>query len=148
MAKLCHENGLTKGPDIVSYIRLSMECLSRYITLQAEAERSAEKGGEQQQQLQIKKEDSVEQQHDLNNYHTMTAPSSSRAAAATTNTAMGRDIGESVARTPPQPPPIPPLFNNLHEYFQPVFDQLDELNKLADSFIEEEENSRGKDKKK
>jgi hypothetical protein len=29
MAKLCYENGLTKGPDIVSYIRLSMECLSR-----------------------------------------------------------------------------------------------------------------------
>src|SRR5919108_4940235 len=74
MAKICHENGLTKGPDIVSYIRLSMECLSRYIiTSQAEAERSAEKkGGEQQQQLQIKKEGNVEQ-HDLDNYHTMTA---------------------------------------------------------------------------
>jgi hypothetical protein len=27
MAKICHENDLTKGPDIVSYIRLSMECL-------------------------------------------------------------------------------------------------------------------------
>jgi hypothetical protein len=45
MAKLCHKNGLTKGPDIVSYIRLSMECLSRYITLQAEAERSATRVG-------------------------------------------------------------------------------------------------------
>jgi hypothetical protein len=31
MAKLCYENGLTKGPDIVSYIRLSMECLWQYI---------------------------------------------------------------------------------------------------------------------
>jgi hypothetical protein len=145
MAKLCYENGLTKGPDIVSYIRLSMECLSRYIiTSQAEAERSAEKGGEQQQQQQqqqIKKEGSMEQQHDLNNYHTMTAPSSSsRAAAAITNTAMGEQhTRESIARTTPlQPPPTPPLFNNLHEYFQPVFDQLDKLNKMLDSHIEEE----------
>jgi hypothetical protein len=129
MAKLCYENGLTKGPDIVSYIRLSMECLSRYITSQAEVERSAEKGGEQQQQLQIKKEGSVEQ-HDLNNYHTMTA-SSSRPAAAITNTAMGEHTRESMARTPPLLPPTPPLFN-LHEYFQPVFDQLDELNKFSD----------------
>jgi 3-hydroxyisobutyrate dehydrogenase-like beta-hydroxyacid dehydrogenase len=91
MAKLCYENGLTKGPDILSYTRLSTECLLLYIiTSQAEAERSAEKKGvEQQQQLQIKKEGSVEQ-HDLDNYHTMTASSSSssRAAAAiTTNTA-------------------------------------------------------------
>jgi hypothetical protein len=31
MAKLCHKNGLTKGPDIVSYIRLSMDCLWHYI---------------------------------------------------------------------------------------------------------------------
>jgi hypothetical protein len=146
MAKLCYENGLTKGPDIVSYIRVSMECLWRYIiTSQAEAERSAEKGGEQQQQQQqqqIKKEGSVEQQHDLNNYHTMTAPSSSsRAAAATTNTAaMGEQhTRESIARTPPlsQPPPIP-LFNNLHKYFQPVFDQPDNLNKMLDPHIEEE----------
>jgi hypothetical protein len=40
-----------------------MECLSRYITSQAEAELPTEKKGEQQQQLQIKKEGSVEQ-HD------------------------------------------------------------------------------------
>jgi hypothetical protein len=116
MAKICHENGLTKGSDIVSYIRLSMECLSRYITSQAEAELSAEKKGEQQQQLQIKKEGSVEQQ-DLNNYHAMTASSSSRLAAAaiTTNTpAIGEQhTGESIARTPPSPP-TPTLFN-LHD---------------------------------
>jgi len=31
VAKLCHENGLTKGPNIVSYIRLSMKCLWYYI---------------------------------------------------------------------------------------------------------------------
>jgi hypothetical protein len=54
---------------------------------------------------------------------------------------------ESIARTSPLLPPTPPLFNNLHEYFQPVFDELDNLNKMLDSFIEEE-NSRGKDKKK
>jgi hypothetical protein len=158
MAKLCHENGLIKGPDIVSYIRLSMECLSRYIiiTSEAEAERSAErKGGEQQQQqqqqLQIKKEGSVEQ-HDLNNYHTMTAPSSPSRAAATTNTAAAtgeQHTRESIARTPPLPsPPTPPLFNNLHEYFQPVFDEVDKLNKMLDSSIEEENDSRGKERKR
>jgi hypothetical protein len=54
---------------------------------------------------------------------------------------------ESIARTPPQPLPTPPSFNNLYEYFQSVFDELDNLNKMLDSFIEEE-NSRGKDKKK
>jgi hypothetical protein len=141
MAKICHENGLTNKPDIVSYIRLSMECLSQYITSQAEAERSAEKkGGEQQQQLQIKKEVGSVEQHDLNNYHTMTASSSSSRATATTtttNTAMGEQhTMESIARTPPSPPT--PLFS-LHEYFQPVFDEVDKLNKILDSHIEEEE---------
>jgi hypothetical protein len=53
-------------------------------------------------------------------------------AAASTNTAMGKDISESVARTRTIPPPTPSLFN-LHEYLQPpVFDQLEELNKLSD----------------
>jgi hypothetical protein len=49
MAKLCHENGLTKGPDIVSYIRLSMECLWQYINnnSQARVEPSAEKKKEE-----------------------------------------------------------------------------------------------------
>jgi hypothetical protein len=62
--------------------------------------------------------------------------SSSRPAEATTNTAaMGENIRESIARTPP---PLIPLFN-LHEYFQPVFDQLDKLNKMLDSHMEEEE---------
>jgi hypothetical protein len=51
-----------------------------------------------------------------------------------------------VARTPPLLPPTPPLFN-LHEYFQPLFDQVDELNKRLDS-IAEEENERWKEKKK
>jgi hypothetical protein len=91
----------------------------------------------------------VEQQQDVVDYHPTTAPSSpSRAATAvTTNTAAiggEQHTRESIARTPP----TPSLFNNLHEYFQPVFDELDNLNKMLDSFIEEEENSRGKDKKK
>jgi hypothetical protein len=155
MAKLCYENGLTKGPDIVSYIRLSMECLWQYINnSQARVEPSAEEKEKEnrQQQPQKKQEGSVEQQQDVVDYHPMTASSPSRAAAtaATTKTAaIGEQRSrESIARTtPPQPPLTPPLFNNLHEYFQPVFDQLDKLNKMLDSHIEEE-NSRGKDKKK
>jgi hypothetical protein len=77
------------------------------------------------------------------------SPSRAAAAAVTTNTAATGEqhTRESIARTPPQPSPIPLLFNNLHEYFKPVFDELDKLNKMLDSFIEEE-NSRGKDKKK
>jgi hypothetical protein len=57
-------------------------------------------------------------------------------AGSSTNNKYGNGKGhcESVARTttPPLPPPTPPLFN-LHEYLQPVFDQLDELNKLTNS---------------
>jgi hypothetical protein len=147
MAKLCYENGLTKGPDIVSYIRLSMECLWQYINnnSQTRVEPSAEKKNEEKnrQQPQKKQEGGVEQQQDVVDYHPMTASSPSRAAAtaATTNTAMGGEqhTRESIARTPPPlPPPTPPLFN-LHEYFQPVFDELDKLNRMLDSHIEEEE---------
>jgi hypothetical protein len=69
MAKLCHENGLTKGPDIVSYIRLSMECLWHYINNNSPArvEPSAEEKKEEknrQQQPEKKQEGGVEQQHD------------------------------------------------------------------------------------
>jgi hypothetical protein len=60
---------------------------------------------------------------------------------------MGKDISESVERTTP-PPPIP-LFNNLHEYFKPVFDEVDNLNKMLDSHIEEEKMiDRGKKRKR
>jgi hypothetical protein len=68
MARLCHENGLIKGPDIVSYIRLSMECLWQYINnnnSQARVEPSAEERKEEknrQQQPQKKQEGSGEQQ--------------------------------------------------------------------------------------
>jgi hypothetical protein len=158
MAKLCHENGLSKGPDIVSYIRLSMECLWQYINnnnSQARGEPSAEEKKEEenrQQQPEKKQEGSVEQQQDVVDYHPMTASSSSSraaATAATTNTAaMGEQhTRESIARTTPPPPPPPiPLFN-LHEYFQPVFDEVDKLNKMLDSHIEEE-NNKSKEKKK
>jgi hypothetical protein len=81
------------------------------------------------------KEEAGGQRQDLN-YHSLPTPSSRPAVAPTTNTAMGKDISESVARTPP-PPPTPPLFN-LHEYFQPVFDEVDKLNKMLDSHIEQE----------
>jgi len=90
---------------------------------------------------------------DVVDYHTMTATSSSsRATAAATNTAamLGEQhTRESIARTTPLPPspPTHPLFNNLHEYFQPVFDELDNLNKMLDSFIEEE-NDKVREKKK
>jgi hypothetical protein len=148
MAKLCHENGLTKGPDIVSYIRLSMECLWQYINnnnSQARVEPSAEEKKEEKignNSRKINRKGGVEQQQDVVDYRPMTASSSSRAAAtaATTNTAAigEQHTRESIARTPPPPPPpTPPLFN-LHEYFQPVFDEVDKLNKMLDSHIEEE----------
>jgi hypothetical protein len=153
MARICHENGLTKGPDIVSYIRLSMDCLWQYIdnNSQAQVEPSAEEKKEEKnrQQSQKKQEEGgVEQQQDVVDYHPMTASSPSRAAAtaATTNTAAmgGEQHGrESITRRTPSPTP---LFN-LHEYFQPVFDEVDKLNKMLDSHIEEE-NDKSKVKKK
>jgi hypothetical protein len=74
----------------------------------------------------------------------MTASSSSRAAAAT-NTAMGEQhTSESIARTAL---PTPSLFNNLHKYFQPVFNQLDGLNKVVD-YLGEEENDRARERKR
>ena len=159
MAKLCYENGLTKGPDIVSYIRLSMNCLWQYINSnnsQAQVEPSAEEKEEKnrQQQPQKKQEGGVEQQQDVVDYHPMTASSSSSrataATAATTNTAAvgEQHTRESIARTPPQPQPSPTPLSNLHEYFQPVFDEVDKLNRMLDSFIEEEKKIDGKRKGK
>jgi hypothetical protein len=40
--------------------------------------------------------------------------------------------------------PPAPLFN-LHEYFQPVFDEVDNLNKMLDSHIGEEKREREKE---
>jgi hypothetical protein len=58
---------------------------------------------------------------------------------------MGVNTRESIARTPSSPP-IPPLFN-LHEYFQPVFDQLDNSNTTLYSFIEEK-NDKARERKR
>jgi hypothetical protein len=148
MAKLCYENGLTKGADIVSYIRLSMECLWQYINnySQARGESSAGKG-ENQQQPQKKQEGGIEPQ-DLNHHAmTTTTTTSSTAAAAesTTSNAVAEteNSGESIIT---RSPPSSPVFN-IWEYFQPVFDQVDELNKRLDS-IGEEENDRWKERKR
>jgi hypothetical protein len=71
MAKLCYENGLTKNPDIVSYIRVSMECLWQYINSQARGDLSAE-NEKNLQQRQEKQEGGVEPQQDFN-YHAVSA---------------------------------------------------------------------------
>jgi hypothetical protein len=101
------------------------------------------------QQPQNKQEGNVEQQQDVVDYHAMTTSSPSRtaatAAATNTPTIGEQHTRESIARTTP-PPPSTPLFN-LHEYFQPVFDELDKLNKMLDSYMEEE-NNKSKEKKK
>jgi hypothetical protein len=141
VAKICHQNSLTNKPDIVSFIRVSMECITQYIISQTQGERSAEK--EHQQQLQKKQERGVEHQ-DLN-YHAITPTSSSTRAAAesTTTNANGEDSGESIiTRTPSSASAF-----NIFEYFQLVFEELDKMNKMLDSFIEEE-NDKWKEKKK
>jgi hypothetical protein len=102
-----------------------------------------------QQQPQKRQGGGVEQQQDLN-HHAMTTTSttSSTAAAAestTTNAvAETENSGESIITRSPSSSPV----FNLHEYFQPVFDELDKLNKMLDSHMEEENDSRGKEKKK
>jgi hypothetical protein len=86
----------------------------------------------------------VEKQQDAN-YHPMTASPSSRPATTTNTAAMEEHNRESMARTTPPSPPTP-LFS-LHEYFEPVFDELDKLNKMLDSFIEEE-NDKARERKR
>jgi hypothetical protein len=80
----------------------------------------------------------VEKQQDAN-YHPMTASPSSRPATTTNTAAMEEHNRESMARTRP-------LFS-LHGYFEPVFDELDNLNKMLDSFIEEE-NDKARERKR
>ena len=72
----------------------------------------------------------------------MTPGSSTAAASATTSNVMREHNEESITRTPPSA-----LTFNIYEYFQPVFDQLNELNKLKDSLIDEG-NDREKEEKK
>jgi hypothetical protein len=59
------------------------------------------------------------------------ASSTTVAASATTSNVMREHNEESITRTPPSAPTF-----NIYEYFQPVFDQLNELNKLKDSLID------------
>jgi hypothetical protein len=62
----------------------------------------------------------------------MTSAFSTAAAWAKTSNVMREHNEESITRTPPSAPTF-----NICEYFQPVFDQLNELNKLKDSLIDE-----------
>jgi hypothetical protein len=76
------------------------------------------------------------------NYHAMTSAFSTAAASATTSNVMREHIEESITT-----PPSAPTFN-IYEYFQPVFDQLNELNKLKDSLIDEGDDREKEEKKK
>jgi transcription elongation factor Elf1 len=74
----------------------------------------------------------------------MTTTSSTAAAAESTTTnavAETENSGESIITR------SPPVFN-LHEYFQPVFDEVDNLNKMLDSHMEEEKDKAREKKKK
>jgi hypothetical protein len=123
MAKLCHENGLTKGPDIVSYIRLSMECLWQYINSQAEKDRFTET------EQQRKKEEGELKKQDQ--HQAMITPTRGEAIEPV------EEIREERRSD----------LSDLEQYFHPVFEELNKLNKTLDSLIEEE-NNKGTEKKK
>jgi hypothetical protein len=127
MAKVCHENGLTNKPDIVSYIRLSMECLTHYIISQTQKDHSTAI------ELQKKKEEgeALEKQDQHQAMIRTTTPTSGEATEPV------EEIGEERRKG----------LSSLEQYFQPVFEELNKLNKMLDSFIEEE-NGRGKEKEK
>jgi hypothetical protein len=72
----------------------------------------------------------------------MTPASSTAAASATTSNVMREHNEESITRTPQSAPTF-----NIYEYFQPVFDRLNELNELKESLIDEG-NDREKEEKK
>ena len=121
MAKLCYENGLTKKPDIGSYIRVAMECLLQYIISQIQKERSAvmkqQKNKEGDGEAVDKREDQYE------NQAMIITPKSA-------GTAVGKIGAERRRRG----------LSDLELYFQPAFDELNKLNRLLDSLIEEENN--------
>jgi hypothetical protein len=130
MAKLCYENGLTKKPDIVSYIRVAMECLSQYTISQKQKEGSAvmkqQKKKEGDREAVEKREDQYENQAMI-----IITPKGA-------GTAVG-EIGTERTRSG---------LSDLELYFQPAFDELNKLNRLLDSLIEEENNKEREKKKK
>jgi hypothetical protein len=42
IARSCYEDGVTRSPDIVAFIRIAMECLTQYITSQTQLGSSEE----------------------------------------------------------------------------------------------------------
>jgi hypothetical protein len=132
MAKLCYENGLTKKPDIGSYIRVAMECLLQYIISQTQMERSAvmkqQKNKEGDGEAVDKREDQYENQ-----------------AMIITPKGAGTTVGEIGAERRRR---RRRGLSDLELYFQPAFDELNNLNRLLDSLIEEENNKAREKKKK
>jgi hypothetical protein len=138
MAKLCYENGPTKKPDIGSYICVAMECLSQYIISQTQKEGSAvmkqqEKKEGDGEAVENRGEDQYENQ-----------------AMIITPKGAGIAVGEIGAERRRRRG-----LSDVELYFQPAFDELNKLNRLLDSFIEEENNKarerereRGEEKKK
>jgi hypothetical protein len=119
MAKLCYENGLTKKPDIGSYIRVAMECLLQYIISQIQKERSAVM---KQQKNKEGDGEAVDKSSKGCGYNS-------------------REIGAERRRRRRG-------LSDLELYFQPAFDELNNLNRLLDSLIEEENNKAREKKKK
>ena len=122
MAKLCYENGLTKKPDIVSYIRVAMECLSQYTISQKQKEGSAimkqQKKKEGDGEAVEKREDQYE------NQAMIITPKGAGTAVGEIGAERRRRGGGGLS--------------DLELYFQPAFDELNKLNRLLDSLIEEE----------
>ena len=124
MAKLCYENGLTKKPDIGSYIRVAMECLSQYIISQTQKEGSAVMKQQKKKEgdgeaVEKRGEDQYENQ-----------------AMIITPKGAGTAVGEIGAERGKRRRGL----SDLELYFQPAFDELNKLNRLLDSLIEEENN--------
>ena len=111
---------LQKKPDIVSYIRVAMEYLSQYIISQTQKRGSAVM--EQQKKKQGDGE-AVEKREDQHEDQAMIITPKG-AATAVGEIGAGRRRGRGLS--------------DLELYFQPAFDELNKLNKMLDSFIEEE----------
>jgi hypothetical protein len=131
MAKLCYENGLTKGPDIVSYIRLSMECLWQYINNNSQAEK--DRSGA----IQPQKENEVGVLKRQNQHQVMITPTTPKRGEAIEPV---EEIGGEETRRG--------SLSYLEQYFHPVFEEINKLNKTLDSLIEYESDKATEKKKK